>query len=83
MRRQENFPSVDDSFVGVQRAGWTVGDAAVYTDKEVVWMVSGTNCENGIQARGNSQRRLGGGQSSRPRLWEWPGAKTMVRKGAA
>jgi hypothetical protein len=50
-----DFPSSDDSFIRLQRAGWTVGDAAVHTVDAVLWMVSGTNGENRIEARGASQ----------------------------
>jgi hypothetical protein len=36
-------------------AGWTVGDVAVHGESGLVWVVTGTNGENRIEARGASQ----------------------------
>ena len=44
-----DFPSSDDSFIRLQRAGWTVGDAAVHTVDAVHWMVSGTTARTGLK----------------------------------
>jgi len=48
-------PSTDESFSRLQRAGWTVGDVAVYGPEGIRWLVTGTNGENRIEARGASQ----------------------------
>jgi hypothetical protein len=40
------MPTVDDCFDRLRRAGWSVGETAYGT----VWLVSGTNGENRIQA---------------------------------
>jgi hypothetical protein len=46
------FPSSDESFGRLQRAGWSVGEVRL-TDG--AWLVSGSNGENRIAARGRSQ----------------------------
>jgi hypothetical protein len=48
-------PSVDESFARLQRSGWSVGDVAVYTAEGPRWLVTGTNGENHIEARGATQ----------------------------
>jgi hypothetical protein len=42
----------DDSFARLHAAGWTVGDVAVHGHSGVVWLVTGSNGENRIEARG-------------------------------
>jgi hypothetical protein len=42
----------DDSFARLHAAGWTVGDVAVHGESGLAWIVSGTNGENRIEARG-------------------------------
>ena len=37
-----NFPSVDESFDRLHRAGWSVGEVATSAG----WLVTGANCEN-------------------------------------
>ena len=49
------FPCSDDSFRELQRAGWTVGDTAACGTGGLTWIVTGTNGENVIEARGKSQ----------------------------
>ena len=51
----KGFPSSDESFARLQRAGWTVGDVTVRTANGLRWVVSGTNGENRIEARGLTQ----------------------------
>lgn len=50
-----NSSSSDQSFHRLHRAGWTVGDMAAHTDAGQVWIVTGTNGENRIEARGTTQ----------------------------
>ncbi len=50
-----NYPSSDESFVRLHQAGWSVGEVAVHTPAGIVWLVSGTNGENAIEARGETQ----------------------------
>ena len=45
----------DESFARLHAAGWTVGDVAVHGETGLVWVVSGANGENRIEARGASQ----------------------------
>jgi hypothetical protein len=45
----------DESFSRLHAAGWTVGDVAVHGESGAVWVVTGTNGENCIEARGASQ----------------------------
>ena len=45
----------DDSFARLHAAGWTVGDVAVHGESGLVWIVTGCNGENRIEARGASQ----------------------------
>ena len=46
-----DFPSVDESFKRLHRAGWSLGE--VTTEDE--WIISGTNGENVLEARGPTQ----------------------------
>jgi hypothetical protein len=45
------YPSVDESFDRLHRAGWSIGE----TTSTTVWIVTGTNGENRIHAEGGSQ----------------------------
>jgi hypothetical protein len=45
----------DDCFSRLHAAGWTVGDVAALADTDQVWIVTGTNGENQIEARGATQ----------------------------
>jgi hypothetical protein len=47
----KNLPSVDESFDRLHRAGWSVGEVATAGE----WVVSGTNGENLLVARGETQ----------------------------
>jgi hypothetical protein len=49
------YPSSDESFALLHAAGCSVGDVRVLTGEGPVWLVSGTNGENTIEARGASQ----------------------------
>jgi hypothetical protein len=51
MPHPSNYPSVDESFARLHRAGWSIGDIAAAHR----WIVSGTNGENVIHAEGESQ----------------------------
>ena len=48
-----NFPSVDESFDRLHCAGWSVGEVAT----SGAWSVIGTNGENVLEARGQTQTR--------------------------
>jgi hypothetical protein len=50
----KSVPS-DSSFARLHAAGWTVGDVAVHGKSGLVWIVSGRNGENRIEARGATQ----------------------------
>ena len=45
------LPSVDESFDRLRRAGWSVGEIPTAGE----WVVSGTNGENVMEARGPTQ----------------------------
>ena len=49
------YPSVDESRDRLYRAGWSIGDTAIGPDHALVWVVTGTNSENRIEAHGRSQ----------------------------
>jgi hypothetical protein len=49
------YPSVDESRDRLHRAGWSIGEMAYGPDHALVWLVSGTNGENRIEAHGRSQ----------------------------
>jgi hypothetical protein len=53
--RMGSYPDSDQSFQRLQQAGWTVGDIAVHGESGLVWIVSGFNGENLIEARGTSR----------------------------
>jgi hypothetical protein len=46
-----SYPTVEESFVRLHVAGWTVGETATATR----WLVCGVNGENAINAVGRSQ----------------------------
>jgi hypothetical protein len=51
-----NYPSWDESFARLQRAGWSVGEAGfLAVDGRMIWLVSATNGENVVKARGATQ----------------------------
>jgi hypothetical protein len=49
------FPSIDESFDRLRRAGWSVGDVADGSG----WRVCGSNGENLLEARGRTQTVAG------------------------
>jgi hypothetical protein len=49
------YPSVDECRDRLHRAGWSIGEAAIGPDHALVWVITGTNGENRIEARGRSQ----------------------------
>ncbi len=53
--RPQDYPSSDDLFVRLQRAGWSVGEVAVHGADGVWWLVSGTNGENAVNVRGRTE----------------------------
>ena len=46
-----SYPSVDESRDRLHRAGWNVGE----TGSALLWLVTGTNGENRVNASGTSQ----------------------------
>jgi hypothetical protein len=51
----DSYPSVDESFARLHRAGWSVGDVRILTTEGTCWVVSGHNGENAVSARGRTQ----------------------------
>jgi hypothetical protein len=51
------YHSSDESFARLHAAGWSVGDVRVLTGEGPVWLVTGTNGENVLDARSESQTR--------------------------
>jgi hypothetical protein len=51
METVKRYPTVDEAFARLHRAGWSIGEMAGTTG----WMVTGRNGENAILARGASQ----------------------------
>jgi hypothetical protein len=49
------YPSPDECFARLHRAGWSVGEASFLTPAGEVWQVSGSNGENLLRARGATQ----------------------------
>jgi hypothetical protein len=49
------YPTADEPFARVRRAGWSVGDVRLLTTAGPVWWVRGTNGENALSARGRTQ----------------------------
>jgi hypothetical protein len=45
------YPGVDESFARLRRSGWSVGE----TGSAGRWLVTGSNGENQIRARGDTQ----------------------------
>jgi hypothetical protein len=54
-------PSSDHSFARRHAAGWSAGEVRLLTASEAVWLASGANGENVIEARSFSQREA----------WHW------------
>jgi hypothetical protein len=42
-RSPGTYPSVDESFDRLHRAGWSIGETAFGSDHSLVWIVSGSN----------------------------------------
>ena len=49
------YPTVDESFTRLHAAGWSVGDVRILTAEGPASLVSGTNGENAVSARGRTQ----------------------------
>jgi hypothetical protein len=49
------YRTVDEFFARLRRAGWSVGDVRVLTAAGPAWLVTGTNGENALSARGRTQ----------------------------
>jgi len=45
----------DESFTRLKRAGWSVGDVRILTPAGPIWLVTGANGENVIEACGETQ----------------------------
>jgi len=45
----------DESFTRLTRAGWSIGDVRVLTAAGPLWLVTGANGENVIEARATTQ----------------------------
>jgi hypothetical protein len=50
-----DYPSVDDSFARLHAAGWSIGDTQTLSAKGLVWLVTGYDGKNVIEARGVTQ----------------------------
>jgi hypothetical protein len=50
-----SYPTVDESFARMLRAGWSVGDMRIITAEGPAWLVRGSNGENAVSARGATQ----------------------------
>jgi hypothetical protein len=61
-----SYPGVDECRDRLHRAGWSIGETAIGPDHALVWLVTGTKGENGIEARGRSQSEAVG-MLARPR----------------
>jgi hypothetical protein len=55
------LPHPDESLARLHRGGWSVGEVDVLSAEGQVWLVSGANGENGIEARGRTQAQA----------WQW------------
>ena len=51
----EAYPTIDESFARLHRAGWSVGDVRILAAEGLAWLVTGTNGENAVSARGQTQ----------------------------
>jgi hypothetical protein len=49
------YPSPDECFARLRRAGWSVGEASFLGPGGEVWRVSGRNGENLLRAEGATQ----------------------------
>jgi hypothetical protein len=50
-----HFPSVDESFDRLHRAGWSLGEYTVGSPHALVWCVEGGNGENRIRVYARTQ----------------------------
>jgi hypothetical protein len=50
------YPTVDESADRLKRAAWSIGDCCVVSPTCPVWLVTGRNGENLIEARGATQQ---------------------------
>src|SRR5262249_54833510 len=48
-------PTSDESFARLHAAGWSVGDVRILTPSGPLWLVTGTNGENAVNAEAVSQ----------------------------
>jgi hypothetical protein len=53
------FPSSDESFALLHAAGWSLGDLLLLTDHGPMWLVTGTNGENVVEARAAKAAEFG------------------------
>src|SRR5262245_65229773 len=53
--RMASFPTADESFARLHRAGWSVGDVRILAAEGPAWLVTGSNGENAMSARGRTQ----------------------------
>lgn len=63
------LPGVDECRDRLHRAGWSIGETAIGPDQAMVWLITGTNGENRIEARGRSQAEAVG-MLARPKVGE-------------
>jgi hypothetical protein len=49
------YPTADESFARLHRAGWSVGEVRALTAAGPVWLVSASNGENALRAQGRTQ----------------------------
>ncbi len=50
-----NYPSVDESSARLLLADWSIDETAFRSCHALVWIASGSNCENSIEGHGRSQ----------------------------
>jgi hypothetical protein len=46
-----SYPTVDESFARLHRAGWSVGDARILIAEGPAWLVRGSKGENAVSVR--------------------------------
>jgi hypothetical protein len=51
----DTYPTADEPFAPLHRAGWSVGDARILTAAGPLWLVTGHSGENAVSARGDTQ----------------------------
>ena len=68
-KRDDQCDDLADAIDRLRAVGWSVGDTAFHDVERggLVWVVTGSNGENRIRAKGATSPRRGGGCLTRPR----------------